>query len=100
VFHCRLKDKAVPIFILSDQLKTVRARTEMLRLWHETRGILVTGYEMFTLLLDSKSSDKSKSKKSDKRVSVSLDFNGFIISVIVEFFLIVLCDNESTLQIY
>eukprot|EP00042_Codosiga_hollandica_P055491 m.779200 g.779200 ORF g.779200 m.779200 type:complete len:1424 (-) comp59130_c0_seq4:96-4367(-) len=63
-----LSRKNVPIFMLNDTLKTMKSRVGLVKRWHDSRGVLVLGYEMFRLMLDhviSKPKAAKKKKKDD-----------------------------------
>lgn len=57
------------LFVLGDAIKSMETRTQLINEWHEQGGVLLIGYEMFRLLIQSEQESNSQifSRKKAKK---------------------------------
>ncbi|CAJ0952236.1 unnamed protein product, partial [Mesorhabditis belari] len=59
------------VFLLGDAIKGIEQRTKMIEDWHRDGGVLLIGYEMFRLILNSTKPKKEKKSKMKLNSSTS-----------------------------
>ncbi len=61
------------VHLLSDGLKTITARANVINNWNENGGVLMIGYELFRLLAGTKAQQRKKKVSAAKKKPVCID---------------------------
>ena len=72
-FNHWLPHQPFPVHLVSDGLKTMIKRAEVIQSWKNDGGVLLMGYELFRLLAGTKAQQRKKPKAKPKKKPLCID---------------------------